>query len=74
MIDYKKIKERVEDLYKIIDDSKKELEELRSACDHPESEEVNYMWRIGSITKAYCCKVCREIVKPLFSINHEKSK
>jgi len=39
------------------------LEEIRSICTHPNTEEGIWSWRIGSYDKALICQDCRDLVK-----------
>ena len=66
MIDVKhsKIKETVENCYSIIKKTEENLAYLRSICEHPETEFVNYMWAPGHIMpNTKVCSVCGEIIQ-----------
>lgn len=66
---YSEIKKNVNHCYEMIKHFEEALKELREICDHPETEIVDYMWRIGSITKANVCKICGEVIDTPFSID-----
>lgn len=62
-MDYNKIKEEVEECYNLINESTIKLEKIRDICDHPETKEVDYEWRIGSFIKAHVCVYCEKFIR-----------
>ena len=52
------IKNRVDELCKIIQSSKLELDELRRKCPHSEHHIGNYSYRIGQIDLMRICNYC----------------
>jgi hypothetical protein len=53
-----KIKNRVEELYEVIQKANEELEGLRDHCKHEESFNGDYMWAPGHIHPAKICSIC----------------
>lgn len=49
--------------YQAIEAANKRLKELRSLCNHEETFEGNYSWRVGSIYPATICSHCGELIK-----------
>jgi len=57
------IRERVGELYKIISDATKELEEIKSSCKHEEGYTVQmYSYRIGSYNPERLCNICNAVL------------
>lgn len=65
------IKTKKELLYKIIKDTNKLLEELRSNCKHTNTEECNYSFDAGKISRAIICSDCGELLETEFSLQDE---
>ena len=62
-MDYLEIQKRVKELEDSIESAKKELQEIREECDHPEVEYVNYMFRPGRIiANTKVCKYCGQLL------------
>ncbi|KKL58666.1 hypothetical protein LCGC14_2223050 [marine sediment metagenome] len=59
---HKQIKADVELNYLKIKDAEGWLEELRAECEHPEVENMDYMWAPGHISNAPVCVVCGEVI------------
>lgn len=59
------IKSIKEQLFKTIEDSRKELEKLRKICTHPKTFVGKYSWRPGRIDNAEICEDCGELIKVL---------
>ena len=61
----KKLKKKVNNLYRVIRNAEAELERVREEdCEHPEYEKCNYMWAPGHIYKdASVCTVCGKLLK-----------
>ena len=59
------MKERVQELFKIINNANKELEEIRSVCKHETSHEVNYSQYgdMRNIQVGDMCDVCHKFLK-----------
>lgn len=49
--------------YKVISDAQLRLKQLRAECNHEETFEGNYSWRVGSIEPATICSFCGECIK-----------
>jgi len=53
------LKERINELYKIIEKSNKEIEKIRKNCKHDKGYTVNlYSWRLGSLNPERICNTC----------------
>jgi len=54
----KKFMSRIKELYKIIEEAKKEIEEIRTNCQHIKTFKGDYMWAPGHINTGYICEDC----------------
>jgi len=52
--------QRVQELYKQIEDAKNELAEIRKKCPHKNHAIKNYMWAPGHIEQGHVCDNCGE--------------
>lgn len=57
------IKKECETMYEIINTAHKRLEELRKICQHQNTFQGNYSYRVGSITPATICSDCGHVIK-----------
>ncbi|MBI4947724.1 MAG: hypothetical protein HY840_15135 [Bacteroidetes bacterium] len=57
-----RIKNRVEALYKIIEEANKEFGIIRKKCSHSKCEVNYYCWAVGHISIKKICKICREVI------------
>ena len=57
------IKEECESLYKIIEDSRDRLEEIRKTCHHKQFIIGYYEFRTGSGTNAFICIECGKFIQ-----------
>ena len=58
-----KIKDRVEELYKVIKYAEDELKEIRSYCPHKNISMGLYQWRVGSIAEELICDDCGKVLE-----------
>ena len=58
-----KIKEECTLMYEQIRNAETRLSELRKICQHQNTKEGNYSWRIGSVLPAVICSDCGELIK-----------
>lgn len=57
------VKEQVDMMYNLIKTGERSLEILRTQCEHPESELVNYSWAPGHINpNTKVCVVCGKVL------------
>ena len=71
-MDYEGIRKDVDACYKQIQDANEMLEKLRNTCDHPTTEEKDYMWRIAATVKAKMCTVCDKVIStPFDNMNYK---
>lgn len=64
------IKGTVEYFYEVIKNSEEALKELRGKCDHPEIEEMDYMWAPGHLMRGKICKICGEVTQTMYDDDH----
>lgn len=58
-----KIKMECDSLYKTINDVQERLKVVQSFCNHPNTFEGKYAWRIGVAMDAAICEDCGALVK-----------
>ena len=68
------MKERVQELFKIIKDANKELEEIRSTCKHETSHEVNYSHYgdMRNIQVGEMCDICHKFLRETKPFKYEE--
>lgn len=57
------IKNEVDQMYAQIKDAQERLYKLRNLCNHEETAEGAYSYRVGVIQTAEICKNCGEVVR-----------
>lgn len=62
-----KINKKKLKFYKQVADANKQLEKLRSICKHPNTEECNYSYGPGRISRAIVCSDCGELIESEFN-------
>ncbi len=59
----KLVKEQVQMMYELIKTGERALEILRTQCDHPETEYVEYSWAPGhTLPHTEVCSVCGKVI------------
>lgn len=59
----KEIKNECETLLEQIRRANERIEELRSICEHENTFEGHYSWRIGNMQMAEICSDCKKFIK-----------
>jgi hypothetical protein len=63
------IKDQTDRLYKVIENAKRILDEIREECPHEQIDfNVDYMWRVGNVCKANICHFCGKALKSFVNL------
>lgn len=57
------IKSECDLMYKQISDANIKLQDLRNICNHTNTFESNWSWRVGSSSPAIICSDCGQLIK-----------